>query len=78
MGRTYKLKVKLHAQLFIELAINEVGKGVTTFAAARKYYMYYMSTSLLWWRIKESKGLMKKKKQVTFQSDVRFIFLKLH
>ena len=78
MGRTYKLKVKLHAQLFIELAINEVGKGVTTFAAARKYYMYYMSTSLLWWRIIESKGLMKMKKQVAFQSDLCFVFLKLH
>ena len=76
MGRTYK--VKLYAELFIELAINEVGKGVTTFAAARKYYMYYMSTSLLWWRIIESKGLMKMKKQVAFQSDLCFVFLKLH
>ena len=78
MGRTYKPKVKLYAELFIELAINEVGKGVTTFVAARKYYMYYMSTSLLWWRIIESKGLMTRKKQVAFQSDACFVFLKLY
>ena len=75
MGRTYKPKVKLYTELLIESAINEVGKGATTFATARKYYM---STSLLWWRIIESKGLMTRKKQVAFQSDACFEFLKLY
>ena len=75
MGRTYKPKVKLYTELLIESAINEVGKGATTFATAKKYYM---STSLLWWRIIESKGLMTRKKQVAFQSDACFVFLKLY
>ena len=60
MEGTQKPKVKLYTELLIESAINEVGKRVTTFATARKCYM---STSLLRWRIIESKGLMTRKKQ---------------
>ena len=67
--------MKLYTELLIESAVNEVGKGATTFATAKKYYM---STSLLWWRIIESKGLMTRKKQVAFQSDACFEFLKLY
>ena len=48
MGRIYKPKVKLNTELLIESAINEVGKGASTSATAKKYYM---STSLPWWRI---------------------------
>ena len=44
-------------------------------ATAKKYYM---STSLLGWRKMESKGLMTRKKQVAFQADVCFVFLKLY
>ena len=75
MRRNYKPKVKLYTELLIESAINEVGKGATTPATAKKYYM---STSLLWWRIMESKGLMTREQQVAFQSDVCFLFLKLY
>ena len=75
MVRKYKPKVKLYAELLIESPINEVGKGATTFATGRKYFM---STSLIWWRIIESKGLMTRKKQIDFQSDVCFVFLKLY
>ena len=75
MRRNYKPKVKLYTELLIESAINEVGKGATTHATAEKYYM---STSLLWWRIMESKGMMTREQQVAFQSDVCFLFLKLY
>ena len=75
MRRNYKTKVKLYTELLIESAINEVGKGATTSATAKKYYM---STSLLRWIMMEGKGLMTRKKQVTFQSDVCFLFLKLY
>ena len=67
--------MKLYTELLIESAINEVGKGATTFATGRKYYM---STSLLWWRIIESKVLMTRKKQVAFHPDACFVFLKLY
>ena len=36
MRRNYKPKVKLYTELLIESAINEVGKGVTTPATAKK------------------------------------------
>ena len=75
MRRNYKTKVKLYTELLIESAINEVGKGATTSATAKKYYM---STSLRRWIMMEGKGLMTRKKQVTFQSDVCFLFLKLY
>ena len=75
MRRNYKPKVKLYTELLIESAINEVGRGATMPATAKKYYM---STSLLWWRIMESKGLMTREQQVAFQSDVCFLFLKLY
>ena len=75
MRRDYKPKVKLYTELLIESAINEVGKGATMHATAKKYYM---STSLLRWRIMENRGLMTRKQQVAFQSDVCFLFLKLH
>ena len=75
MRRNYKPKVKLYTELLIESAISEVGKGATTSATAKQYYM---STFLLRWRIMESKGLMTRKQQVAFQSDVCFLFLKLY
>ena len=75
MRRNYKHKVKLYTELLIESAVNEVRKGATMSATAKKYYM---STFLLRWRIMESKGLMTRKQQVAFQSDVCFLFLKLY
>ena len=67
--------MKLYTKVLIESAINEVRKGATTFAAARKYHM---STSLLGWRIIESEVLMIRKKQVAFHPDACFVFLKLY
>ena len=75
MRRNCKPKVKLYTELLIEKAIDEVRKGATMSATAKNYYM---STFLLVWRIMESKGLLTRKKQVAFQSDVWFIFLKLY
>ena len=75
MRRNYKPKVKLYTELLIESVINKVGKGATTPAIAKKYYM---STSLLWRRIMESKGVMTREQQVVFQSDVCFLFCKLY
>ena len=71
MRRNYKPKVKLYTELLIESAINEVGKGATTPATAKKYYM---STSLLWWRIMESKGMMTREQQVLFNLMCAFYF----
>ena len=75
MRRNYKPKVKLYTELSIESVIDEVRKGATMSATAKKYYM---STSLFRWRIMESKGLMTRKKKVAFQSDVCFVYLKLY
>ena len=44
MRKTYKPKVKLYTELLIQSAIYKGGKGATTSAKAKKYYM---STSLL-------------------------------
>ena len=75
MRRNYKSKVKLYTELLIESVIDEVRKGATMSATAKKYYM---STSLLPWRIMESKGLLTMKEKVAFQSDVCFVYLKLY
>ena len=75
MRRNYKPKVKLYTELLIESVIDEVRKEATMSATAKKYQM---STSLLRWRIMESKGLMTRRKKVAFQSDVCFVYLKLY
>ena len=75
MRRNYKSKVKLYTELLIESVIDEVRKEATMSATAKKYQM---STSLLRWRIMESKGLMTRRKKVAFQSDVCLVYLKLY
>ena len=75
MRRNYKPKVKLYTELLIESVIDEVRKGATMSATAKKYYM---STSLLLWRIMESKSSMTMKQKVAFESDVCFVYLKLY
>ena len=75
MRRNYKPKVKLYTELLIESVIDEVRKEATMSATAKKYQM---STSLLRWRIMESKGLMTRRKKVAFQADVCFVYLKLY
>ena len=67
MRRTYEPKVKMHTDLTIEKAIEEVARGAKVAPTARKYHM---TTSLLRWRVWENQGLMMRVKQVIFQSNV--------
>ena len=54
MGRTYEPKVKMHTDLTIEKAIEEVARGATVAPTAKKYHV---TTSLLRWRVWEKSRL---------------------